>query len=630
MPAPVVKVELALDLGNRDPDSFYLDDAVKGVLDNTSYTLGGDRFFDITDRVLDISTSRGRSQALDRIDAGTGNISLDNSDRLFDPLYAAGPYFGQLIPKRKIKASCNGFPVIFGYIDDLDISYLPPNQSVVGIQFSDALSTLTENQLPEVFPDVELSGARVTRILDLPTVAWPTNERQIDDGNTFFSDVDIAEGTSALTYLQTAATSEAGDLFIAKNGDLVFKERNSIPGIFYTPGEIVRTNLVPFSTISANSSRFITVAGTGGSETTSWVLDSSFPSGVALRRTITTSGSTQSNVGNAANLASSAVVTAGQTYTLSAFVKSQFATDVRIASFFRTSANTLITPAPSSSNQSISAGVLTRLDFTVVAPANAVALGIRVFYTTDSATSGQFIDFTSWLIEESSSLGEYFDGNTLDDSGPGFVYDWTGDVQASTSVSRILVEQESPTFFDVVFSDEAVIDDLTVIPFSSLGVVYGSENLYNRVLLTNNDPISPNEATAEDLNSQQIYGPRSYTANGLLTDSESDLQYLAEFILARFKEPQYRFDSVSLILDTISEEKQNRILDIEIGDIVQVRFTPSGIPPAIEQYCKVIGISHDWANSEKRMTFALERLDFSVFRLNDLLFGILDEDRLSF
>jgi hypothetical protein len=80
----------------------------------------------------------------------------------------------------------------------------------------------------------------------------------------------------------------------------------------------------------------------------------------------------------------------------------------------------------------------------------------------------------------------------------------------------------------------------------------------------------------------------------------------------------------------MTEAQQNKVLDLEIGDVVQVKFTPSGIPPAIEQYCKVIGISHSWGNSEKQMTFALERLDFSLFILNDPVFGILDEDRLSF
>jgi hypothetical protein len=415
MAEPAVKVELGVNLGARDPNTFILDDAVRGVLDNTQYTLSGDRFFDITDRLVSVSTSRGKNQALDRIDAGQLNLVVDNFDRLFDPLYSNGFYFGQLIPGKEIRISCNGFPVIYGFVDDLDIAYEPGNRSVVSFQAADALSDLTINNLPEVFPDVELSGARVTRILDLPEVAWPADKRSIDTGNSFMSDTDISEGTQAVAYLQLIATSEAGEVFVSKDGKFVFKARNSPPGVI-----------------------------------------------------------------------------------------------------------------------------------------------------------------------------------------------------------------------DIVFSDEASIPGYTTIPFAELEVVYGSEQLYNRIILSNDFPLFPEEATAEDAESQLVYGPRSYTVNGLLNNDPEDLQFLAEFLLARFKEPQYRFQSLSVVLDVLSETQQNEVLDLEIGNVVQVKFTPSGIPPAIEQYCRVIGISHDWQNNEKRINLSLERLDFSLFILDDPVLGILDEDRLSF
>jgi hypothetical protein len=415
MPEPAVKVELGVNLGARDPNTFILDDAVRGVLDNTQYTLSGDRFFDITDRLVSVSTSRGKNQALDRIDAGQLNLVVDNFDRLFDPLYVNGFYFGQLIPGKEIRISCNGYPVIYGFVDDLDIEYEPGNRSMVSFQAADALSDLTINNLPEVFPDVELSGARITRILDLPEVAWPADKRSIDTGNSFMSDTDISEGTQAVAYLQLVATSEAGEVFVSKDGKFVFKARNSPPGVI-----------------------------------------------------------------------------------------------------------------------------------------------------------------------------------------------------------------------DLVFSDEALIPGYTVIPFAELAVVYGTEELYNRIVLTNDFPLFPEEAFAEDAESQLVYGPRSYTVNGLLNNEPDDLQFLADFLLARFKEPQYRFQSLSVVLDVLSEAQQNEVLDLEIGNVVQVKFTPSGIPPAIEQYCRVIGISHDWQNNEKRINLSLERLDFSLFILDDPVLGILDEDRLSF
>ena len=415
MPAPVVKVELGADLGVRDPNAFILDNVTRAVLDNTQFTLGGDRFFDITDRLLSANTSRGKNQALDRIDAGNLTIVLDNNDRLFDPLYTNGFYFSQLIPGKEIRISCNGFPVIYGTIDDLDIAYEPGNRSAVSMLASDGLSNLTINNLPEVFPDVELSGARVTRILDLPEIDWALDKRSIDAGNSTLSDTEITQGTGAIEYLQTVATSELGEVFVSKDNKFVFKQRNTIP-----------------------------------------------------------------NLPN------------------------------------------------------------------------------------------------------------------------------------------------------IIFTDEPSIEGFTVIPFADLGVVYGTEELFNRVVLTNDSPSFPEEATAEDLDSQVLYGPRSYTQSGLLNEVADELQSLANILLLRFKEPQYRFNSLSVVMDTLSTEQQDEVLDLEIGDIVQVRFTPSGIPPAIEQYVRVIGISHDWSNDEKRINLALERLDFSLFVLDNPVVGILDEDRLSY
>jgi microcystin-dependent protein len=216
----------------------------------------------------------------------------------------------------------------------------------------------------------------------------------------------------------------------------------SAPIETYSVGEVVRTNLVPFATISANSAEFLSSTGTGGSETTSFITNSGYPSGVALRRTITTSGSTQSFIGMGTTIARNAAVTAGQTYSGSVYVNSEFAFSGRATLVWRDSANSVIsTVGPA--NQSISASQLTRLSFTGVAPAGAVAVGVRLFYTTTSATSGQSIDYTSHLVELSSIVGEYFDGNTQDDTGPGFVYDWVGTTNASTSTAKVLVSNNN-------------------------------------------------------------------------------------------------------------------------------------------------------------------------------------------
>jgi hypothetical protein len=186
-----------------------------------------------------------------------------------------------------------------------------------------------------------------------------------------------------------------------------------------------------------------------------------------------------------------------------------------------------------------------------------------------------------------------------------------------------------PNTPNIVFSDEVIDEIYTGIQFADVNIVYGSENLYNRITLENAD-LFPEQAFAEDEFSQALYGPRVLNQSGLLIQDPDQLQFLAEYLLQRYKEPQYRFEAVTVILDTLSGPNQDQVLDLEIGDIVLVRFEPSDIPPAIEQYCRIIGINHDWSSNSKAMTFSLERLDFAIFILDDLVLGVLDDDRLAF
>ena len=414
MAAPSVKVELGLNLGARDPLGFRLDDSIKGILDNTDFTLGGERFFDITPRLVTTTVRRGKNNALDRIDAGIVSITVDNSDRAFDPLYEAGPYYTQLVPRRSVRVSANGYPVFVGFVDDFDIQYEPGKQSVVQIQVSDAFSVLANSALEEFTPDSELSGARINTVLNRPEVDWPADAREIDTGNSLMLDTDVAEGTGTLEYLQLVSDSEFGTLFLAKDGKIAFRERNAIPN---TP--------------------------------------------------------------------------------------------------------------------------------------------------------------------------------------------------------------------NIVFSDEVVAGFYTGIQFADVNIVYGSENLYNRITIENAD-LFPEQAFAEDADSEALYGPRTLTKSGVLVQDPEQLQFLADYLLARYKEPQYRFETVTVVMDTLTEANQDAVLDLEIGDIVLVRFEPSDIPPAIEQYCRIIGVNHDWNPNSKNISFSLERLDFGIFIFDDPILGELDNDRLAY
>lgn len=412
--AATVKVELGLDLGDRSPQGFKLDDATRGVLDNTEFVLGGELFYDISNRLSSVSIRRGKSQALDRIDAGIATINVNNNDRLFDPLYEDSLYFGVLVPRKRVRVTANDKPVFFGYIEDLDLNYLPENRSTVLFEVADGLSLLTNVAIEEYTPISQLSGARVNAVLDLPEVSWDSTNRDIDAGNSVMLDAPVSEGTSVLEYLKLVSASEQGNLFIGKDGKLIFQERN--------------------------------------------------------------------------------------------------------------------------------------------ADQNAV---------------------------------------------------------------------------DLIFSDNNAPSASVKIPFTQVSNVYGSENLYNVITVENADTI-PEQVVAEDLASIGAYGARSYSLTGVLIEDPAELEDLANRLLITYKDPLYRFESVVVELDRLSTAQQNSVLDLEIGDIIQVEFTPNNIPPAISLPCRILGISQEWSVERKQILFSLETLNYGVFVLNSDLFGQLDNDRLGY
>jgi hypothetical protein len=234
------QVTVLMELG-FEVNVFTLDSALDGVLDSDYLdgTLIGD---DVSQYTQDVSISRGRSDQLQNFNAGTCSVRLLNTDRRFDPINEASPYWNSVTgksgisPRRKVTIISDGVKLFAGRITDIDVSYEPtrPNSttenSYVSITASDDFvllaNTFTENAIT---PTQELSGTRVSAILDLPEVNYPAT-RDIDAGAATLgggATFAIDTNTNVLTYLQQVATSEQGYFFIAADGDLTFTDRVS-------------------------------------------------------------------------------------------------------------------------------------------------------------------------------------------------------------------------------------------------------------------------------------------------------------------------------------------------------------------------------------------------------------------
>lgn len=223
------KVELGFDLQSGVGPFLTLDDPVSGRLDDPDWTLGGTIFYDVTEYVKSVSVARGRSSIFTTFPAGNATVAFNNHNRYFDPLYTASPFVGNIIPKREIRISSGTVIQFTGWVEDWNLSYLPNGDSIADAIAYDATGLLAGRVLTASTPTPQTTGERVNAILSTSEVNWAAELRQIDTGQATLSDFPIDDNTNALNYLQQVAASEPGNLFIGKEGRVVFQDRTTAP-----------------------------------------------------------------------------------------------------------------------------------------------------------------------------------------------------------------------------------------------------------------------------------------------------------------------------------------------------------------------------------------------------------------
>lgn len=401
------KVEFGFDSSTGGfGNTFVLDDPVRGQLDNPDYVLGGVLFVDVSNYVKDIQIQRGKSRDLDRYTAGRCAIALDNRSRAFDPTYTSSPYYGNIVPRREVRVSYGTAVIYRGVVDDWNLTYNLNGDSIAEAVATDGFTILNNQTLSASTATAQYTGARINAILDSADVRWPAARRDIDTGQMYLGADVIAESTNVLQYLQLIETSEPGELFISKTGNVTFKDR--------------------------------------------------------------------------------------------------------------------LAAAPSS----------------------------------------------------------------------------TGSVVLSDNPAQGIL-------------------------FRDCQVNYGSELLYNQVVANR---IGGATIQADDTGSQAEYGISTLTFTDLLIAADTDVESLAVYTATTYSIPEFRFDSVNIRLESLSSTNQNTLMNLELGDVVKVIYTPNGIAPAIERWCKVIrqDITYNYANSETELALGFSTLTDTPLVLDDPQFGKLD------
>ncbi len=166
-------------------------------------------------------------------------------------------------------------------------------------------------------------------------------------------------------------------------------------------------------------------------------------------------------------------------------------------------------------------------------------------------------------------------------------------------------------------------DDGTGIPFTALQIEYGSENLYNEITVTSD----AGEATASDAASQLAYGVSAYSVDSLVSTT-AQLSSLASFLLKRYKNPEYRFQAITVNVDGLTPSQKAQILELELGDIAEVKFTPNGIGDPIEEYNLVIRMEHQVTPDRHDVVIGLGAVQSGTFVIGDPVFGRIGADAL--
>jgi hypothetical protein len=225
MSVPVIQVLVGFQTTTGFGNPFQLNDPVFGVL-NTS-TLGGLRFTDLTDIVESVNINRGRNRQLDQFNSGTATVSFNNSTRVLDPLNTASPYYPFVLPRSPIVIKADGIPIYSGLVVDWNLDYDLANQDMMYARCADDFTVLANQNLNVFTPPSQLSGARVSDVLNRPEINYQ-GPRQISGGASNLGAYEVAAETNVLNYLQLVTTSEQGYLFIAADGTLTFKGRRDV------------------------------------------------------------------------------------------------------------------------------------------------------------------------------------------------------------------------------------------------------------------------------------------------------------------------------------------------------------------------------------------------------------------
>jgi hypothetical protein len=235
---------------------------------------------DVSDIALRVSIRRGRNRVLNSFEAGTASVVLEDENGDYNPQNVSGPYYGKLLPLRKIRiwadyddgSGLDRYYLYSGYITSFDNTFRLGNDEVSTVTFQcvDAFRLLQNVNITTVAGSSagQTTGARIENLLDI--ASFPVSQRLIDVGDTLVQ-ADPGTNRTLLGACQTIEQSELGGFFIDDEGNAVFLSRTTVsekadetPLLFNDDGTNISYQSIDFAYDDTQIFNDITVTRLGG------------------------------------------------------------------------------------------------------------------------------------------------------------------------------------------------------------------------------------------------------------------------------------------------------------------------------------------------------------------------------
>lgn len=236
---------------------------------------------DVSDIALQVNIRRGRNRILNRFEAGSATVVLADDNGDFSPQNVSSPYYGKLLPLRKIRIwadyddgfGTDRYYLYSGYITTYNSTYGlgVEDTSKITLQCVDGFRLLNNIGISTVAGagSPQLSGARVNTLLDVAD--FPSSQRDIDAGDSTLQADPGTANRDLLTAIQLVETSEFGGFFIDAEGNATFLSRDTIskkadetPTVFADDGSGIGYQQIEFANDDTLLVNDVTVTRLGG------------------------------------------------------------------------------------------------------------------------------------------------------------------------------------------------------------------------------------------------------------------------------------------------------------------------------------------------------------------------------